>query len=272
MPQPYHIIQPSTPETPIIISVPHSGTDFPSELEGLFEPVMMAKPDDTDWNVHDLYNFASKLGITIIHAKYSRWVIDLNRDPKSVPLYNDGRLITGITPTTDFFGNPIYKEEKDHPNELEVQRRLDTYYWPYYKKIEALIEAKKAKFGHALLWDAHSIRHFVPTIRETRFPDMILGNNDETTAHKNLIQTTLNHLKKGSFEVAHNTPFKGGHITRYFGKPEKNIHALQLEMNKLLYMDDTETKYHPERAQKVREVLEPTFIALLQQLKELSHA
>lgn len=227
---------------------------------------MVQAPDDTDWFVHQLYNFASELGITIIHAKYSRWVIDLNRDPESAPLYNDGRIITGLTTTTDFFGKNIYTSEDKVPSQQEVERRLTEYYWPYYAKVQSLLDERKAEFGKSLLWDAHSIRRLVPTIRKEPFPDMILGDNDEKTSHPSLIKSTLEGLKTGSFGVNHNTPFKGGHITRYFGKPEENQHALQLEMNKVLYMDDAEMEFNEKRADKIREVLKQTFGNLIKTL------
>lgn len=261
--EPFVIIEPNGPKTPFILSVPHCGVAFPSEIQNDYNPEMMACPDDTDWFVHDLYNFASELGITIIHAKYSRWVIDLNRDPESAPLYDDGRIITGLTTTTDFFGNDIYASKDKVPDSSEIKRRLTNYYWPYYAQIQSLLDQRKAEFGKVLLWDAHSIRHLVPTIRKDVFPDMILGNNDETTAHPKLIETALANLKASNYGVNHNTPFKGGHITRYFGKPEENIHALQLEMNKILYMDDEEMQFHPERADKMRILLKNTFVQLL---------
>ena len=267
MSNPFTIIEPRTTKVPFILSVPHCGTDFPEELKDHYVPEKMAAPDDTDWFVHRLYEFASDLGITIIYAKYSRWVIDLNRDPESAPLYNDGRIITGLTPDTDFLGDPIYRNKDLVPDQNEVERRLEKYYWPYYKAIQDLLNERKSEFGKALLWDAHSIRQHVPTIRKDFFPDMILGNNDETSASKSLIDCSLTNLKNGPFQVNHNTPFKGGHITRYFGKPDQGIHALQLEMNKILYMDDTELIFHEERANKMRSVLKPTFEALIDALR-----
>ena len=269
MRDPFVIIQPKKPIVPFILSVPHCGTDFPDELKNDFKPEMMSAPDDTDWYVHELYKFASDMGITVIHAKYSRWVIDLNRNPESAPLYDDGRIITGLTTTTDFFGNSIYLSDEKIPNQKEVERRLENYYWPYYSKLQALLDERVAQFGKVLLWDAHSIRHLVPTIREGAFPDMILGNNDEKTAHTNLIQTALTNLRSGEYGVNHNSPFKGGHITRYFGQPANNIHALQLEMNKILYMDDTETVFNEDRANKVRSILTKTFEALINEISAL---
>ena len=262
MDQPFHIIEPKGPKVPIIISVPHSGTDFPDEVKNDYLESQLNVLDDTDWNVEDVYDFASELGITVIHAKYSRWVIDLNRDPESKPLYNDGRIITGLCSYTDFFGKPIYKAAQD-PTQAEVERRLKQYYWTYYQKVQALLDERKAEFGKVLLWDAHSIRHLVPSIQKDPFPDMILGNNDHKTADSKIIETAINTLRKGPFTVNHNSPFKGGHITRYFGKPEENQHALQLEMNKILYMNDEELKYDPVRASVVKTVLKPVFQELI---------
>lgn len=268
MNEPYVIIEPRAAVVPIIVSVPHCGVDFPAEVRDDYIPEKRDQPDDTDWYVHDLYDFVSELGITMIHARYSRWVIDLNRDPESLPLYDDGRIITGLTSTTDFFGEKIYKERKD-PNHEEVDRRLEQYYWPYYQKVQELLDARKQQFGKVLLWDAHSIRRLVPTIREEPFPDLILGDNENATADPKLIQTALDSLSQGACEVSHNYPFKGGHITRYFGRPDEHQHALQLEMNKILYMNDEELQYDPRRADQMRDILRPTLEALISTIKEL---
>lgn len=263
---PFFIIEPKQPLVPIVLSVPHSGTDFPDELKSQYIPELAAQPDDTDWFVHELYNFAPELGITMIHARYSRWVIDLNRDPVSAPLYDDGRIITGLTPATDFLGNDIYTDKKYIPSNEETGRRLENYYRPYYQKIESLLSERVDQFGKVLLWDAHSIRRFVPTIRKEAFPDLILGNNDERSAGQDIIEMTLSQLRAEKYEVSHNTPFKGGHITRHFGKPEKNVHALQLEMAKIHYMNDDEITFNEARAEHMRMHLRIVFEELISHL------
>lgn len=268
MKDPFIIIEPTVQKVPMILSVPHCGIEFPDELKSDYVDAMAQAPDDTDWFVHQLYNFANELGITIIYARYSRWVIDLNRDPESKPLYNDGRIITALTTTTDFFGKEIYKVGKA-PNQEEVERRLKDYYWPYYNKVQSLLDDRKKEFGKVILWDAHSIRRHVPTIRKEFFPDMILGDNDEQTADASLIDAALNGLSNSKYQVNHNTPFKGGHITRYFGKPEENQHALQLEMNKILYMNDEELEFDESRANKMRSILKPTFQDIIKTIESL---
>ena len=152
MDDPFVIVEPKNKAVPIILSVPHCGTAFPEELMDDYNPQMIAQPDDTDWFVNDLYDFVTDLGITIIHAKYSRWVIDLNRAPNSAPLYDDGRIITGLTTATDFFGNDIYTSKDKIPEAHEIQRRLDNYYWPYYTKLEQLLSKRKEEHGKVLLF------------------------------------------------------------------------------------------------------------------------
>ena len=267
MNEPYFLIEPTALKVPIILSSPHSGVEFPDELKTHFRAELMTQPDDTDWFVHQLYNFAPDLGITVIHAKFSRWVIDLNRDPHSKPLYTDGRIITELVPKTDFLGNEIYVDKKFLPDDAEIARRTENYYKPYHQKIESLLHERINEFGQVLLWDAHSIRRFVPTIQAAPFPDLILGDNDEKSAGKEVIEITLRNLKQGKFGVNHNSPFKGGNITRSFGKPENNIHALQLEMAKTNYMDDDELNFNEERANEVRKVLRPVFENLIKYLK-----
>jgi N-formylglutamate amidohydrolase len=253
-------------EAPILISVPHCGIEFPDELKAQYDPELIKAPDDTDWFVHQLYDFAPAMGMTMIAAKYSRWVIDLNRDPQSKPLYTDGRIITALCPSTTFLGEPLYNDKRTDVDANEVNRRLDKYYWPYHNQLEEHLTRLKKKFGNVLLWDCHSIRQVVPTIQKEKFPDMILGDADGTSASIGLIETALTNLDHSGLVVNHNHPFKGGFITRHFGKPSENIHALQLEMTKVNYMDDSETRYDKARADKMRALLQKTFSKLIDHL------
>jgi N-formylglutamate deformylase len=263
---PYNITLPDTEEIPIVVSVPHCGVAFPEDIRDQYKNELIKTLDDTDWFVDQLYGFAPSLGITMITANYSRWVVDLNRDPESKPLYTDGRIITGLCPTTDFLGNPIYKDHREHVKQEEIKDRLYKYYWPYHHKLQELIKAKKEKFGKVLLWDCHSIRQQVPTIYNGKFPDLILGSADERSASLLLIETALQNLKQGAYQVSHNYPFKGGYITRAYGKPGENVHALQLEMCKIHYMDDEELRYDANRASDIQSILIKTLQVLAKKI------
>ena len=262
----YNIITPTAEEIPILISVPHSGTLFPDELKGEYKPNLIAAPEDTDWFVDQLYDFASAMGITMITANYHRWVVDLNRDPQSKPLYTDGRIITALCTTTTFLGEPIYQDERKEVALTEVERRVEKYYKPYHQSIQENLYRLKSKFGKTLLWDCHSIRQLVTSIYKEKFPDLILGDADGNSASSEIISIALNTLKNSDYTFSHNHPFKGGYITRYYGKPAENIHALQLEMTKVNYMDDAEQQYHSTRAEKMQLVLANSFAKLNQYL------
>ena len=257
----YQITSPANILLPIVLSIPHAGTHFPEEIADAYKPEMLP-PDDTDWFVDQLYHFATALGIPTLKANYSRWVIDLNRNPDSQPLYSDGRLITGLCPATDFLGNAIYKDYRTGVADEEIQRRKKLYFEPYHQQLQTLLDEVKSQFGKVLLWDCHSIRRQVATISATPFPDMILGSVDETSANKNSIEAALDSLRSTGHTVQHNHPFKGGFITRHFGKPALHQHALQLEMCKDLYMDDSETQYNESRATAMQEMLRQTLLAV----------
>ncbi len=263
---PYYIVEPKAEKVPFVLSIPHRGTQFPDELKNNYVPELQKVLDDTDWFLEKLYDFAPQLGITTIYAKYSRWVIDLNRDPDSKPLYNDGRIITALCPTTDFFGKSIYKQKDFEPDDAEILRRLENYFRPYHQKIDEIIVNLKNEFGQVIFWDAHSIRRRVETIHQEPFPDFILGNNDGKTAAEKLIETTLNSLKQSDWQINHNDPFKGGFLTRSKGNSRENIHALQLEMSKDLYMDSSELNYDDEKAERVKTLLRTTFKNLIKLL------
>jgi N-formylglutamate deformylase len=251
----------------MLVSVPHCGTFFPSEIKDQYKPELIQAPDDTDWFVDRLYDFAPALGITMITANYSRWVIDLNRDPQSKPLYSDGRFITGLCPTTNFLGEPVYKDERKEISSIEIEKRVTQYYEPYHQRIEEELARLHQKFGIVLLWDCHSIRQFVPSIHAEKFPDLILGDADGTSASSELIATAMDSLQNSGYSFSHNHPFKGGYITRHYGKPEVNRHALQLEMSKINYMDDDEINFNLARAKEMQSTLEKVFRNLIGKLK-----
>ncbi len=260
----FDVIPPAGPAVPVVLSSPHSGVYFPPEVKEQIYPGFTEDPDDTDWYIDQLYDFAPELGVTMIIANMNRWVIDLNRDPDSQPLYSDGRIITGLVPSTTFNGHPLYDKV---PDEAEINRRRELYYRPYHDRLEELLSEMADKFGQVLLFDAHSIRRLVPGIRKEPFPDLILGDADGASAGGQLIDIAARVLKTSSYEFSHNHPFKGGYITRHYGDPSRHRHALQLEMAKDNYMDDFEKKYHPERAGKMRESLKKLFVELINEIK-----
>lgn len=262
------INKPAILKYPIVLSIPHAGTQFPENIQEQFKKELLP-PDDTDWYVGWLYDFAASMGIATISAIYSRWVIDLNRDPAGKNLYNDGRLITTLCPVTDFTGTKIYNDERDEVNYMEAFWRKEIYFYPYHNALQVLLDEVKQSFGGVLLWDCHSVRRHVPAIFPDPLPDLILGSADNTSAAQHITDKAFALLSETPYSLHHNHPFKGGHITRYFGKPDEHQHALQLEMSKQIYMQDDERAYKPESAKEVSNMLQQTLTAMGEYLLEL---
>ncbi len=264
------ILHPSQGEiVPIIISSPHSGTQFPDHLKHQYHTGWLTQPEDTDWYINKLYNFAPLMGITVIEARYSRYLIDLNRNPENRDLYNDGRSQSKLLPVRTFAGKKIYLPGQT-PSEKDTQERLNLYYWPYYKQVKLMINQLKEEFNHVLLFDAHSIKHTIPAISDLPFPEFILGDNDQNSASPNLIFQALFSLQKqNQFSVSHNKPFSGGHLTRYFGNYARGVHAIQLEMCQRNYMNEETLNYDVEKSEIVIKILKALFFQLISTLKEM---
>ena len=246
---------------PILISCPHVGTDIPAEISRQLTPIAVQSQPDTDWFVDELYGFAPKLGVTIIRARLSRFVIDLNRDPDGTPLYGDGRTETGLVPTSTFAGEAIYRPGQPLPNAEEIAARRRRYFDPYHEQVAMLLAELRREYPHVLLLEAHSIRRHVPAVRTLPLPDLILGDQKGRTAHEMLSATALTVLRQGGpYTVSHNDPFMGGYLTRRFGRPDAGIHTLQLEMCQDLYMNAEIPRRNRDR--------EPTLVRRLTALVE----
>jgi N-formylglutamate amidohydrolase len=259
-------LKPHSAIRPILISVPHAGTEIPPDLRSGFIEQRLTDLCDTDWHVPRLYEFARELGIGMVHTRLSRWVIDMNRDPDGKPLYNDGRAITELVPTQSFSKLPLYRDGCK-PDVAEIMRRRRIFFEPYHGLIRQKLAELKTQFNQVMLLDAHSIVHAVPAIRPEPFPDLILGSNDGRSSSGRLIDVAAETLSAASnYSFKQNDPFKGGFITRHFGEPAAGIHALQLEMVQKNYMDEQSRTYDPEKASEIQRILSRLLSRLLKEL------
>jgi N-formylglutamate deformylase len=247
---------------PLIVSMPHVGAQVPEEIEHGFTPVARALTD-TDWYVDRLYDFVPELGASVIAARYSRYVIDLNRPPNDAALY-PGMTATGLCPTHTFAGEPLYGSGVDALPASEVKLRRERYWQPYHGALAALIAATRRRLGFALLLDAHSIRSRVPRLFTGRLPDINIGTADGSACDPELLRPLLAILADQSqFSYVVNGRFKGGYITRHYGSPTDGVHALQIELAQISYMDEDHVNYDEARAAPLRELLQRLVAALL---------
>lgn len=238
--------------TPLLISIPHAGTGLPEGLAEKLTGQALQLPD-TDWFVDRLYEWVVEKGAGLLVANYSRYVIDLNRPPDDMALYSGPG--TGLVPEQLFDGGPLYKNGSS-PDAADLDHRMAHFWRPYHEKIAAELEHIKARFGYALLLDAHSIRSEVPRLFDGRLPDLNLGSHSGKSADPGLIARSFDALRRHDhFSAVLDGRFKGGYITRNYGRPTENQHALQLEMAQSCYMREDPPGYDPGKAERVQAVL-----------------
>ena len=223
---------------PVIISIPHAGVGLPAAFKQRMTQQARLLPD-TDWHVEKLYDFAPDLGVTIIKANISRYVIDLNRDPVGTSLY-PGQNVTELCPTTTFDNQPIYKEAQ-MPDVSEIQERVFYYHQPYHGLLKAEIARIKALHGYCIVLDAHSIRSHVERFFAGCLPHFNWGTNDGATCSPQIAEMLESYHRSANYDFTSvtNGRFKGGYITRHYGNPLDGIHTLQLELAQSAYMDES---------------------------------
>ncbi|RQW63308.1 N-formylglutamate deformylase [Vibrio viridaestus] len=227
----YHYIPGSIP---LLISIPHAGTQLTEEVAAGLTDSAKHLPD-TDWHVEKLYQFALDMGAHMIVADYSRFVVDLNRPADDQPLYTTAT--TGLFPSTLFNGVETYQKGKE-PNQEHRSMCLEQVWHPYHKKLQDVLMQLKAEFGYAVLFDAHSIASNIPRLFDGQLPDLNLGTNSGQSCSPSVEKTLQTILEKTDYTWVINGRFKGGYITRAYGQPDQHIHALQLELAQINYMDE----------------------------------
>jgi len=237
---------------PLIISLPHVGTTLPPDIAEQMTPVATTLVD-TDWHVEQLYDFARQSGTSRLQAHVSRYAIDVNRPPDDHSLY-PGQTTSSLCPTSTFAGEPLYAGST--PTAQEIGRRRDRYWIPYHAMLRELIEMTRARFGYALLLDAHSIRSELPRLFPRRLPDINVGTNDGKSCASTL-STSLTAVLNEQYRFSHvlNGRFKGGYITRTYGSPVNHVHAVQIELAQCGYMNESGTEYDPLIAQPLISLL-----------------
>ncbi|WP_411878655.1 N-formylglutamate deformylase [Polaromonas sp. YR568] len=221
---------------PLLVSMPHIGTEIPAELQAGYTEEAL-RVEDTDWHLHRLYNCLPVVGASVLRPRYSRYVIDLNRPPDDAPMY-PGASNTELCPTRFFSGAPLYKPGHE-PGPEERARRREAYWQPYHAALAAELARLKALHGFALLWDAHSIRSHIPWLFEGKLPDLNIGTASGASAHASITDAVVQACEAAPhISTAVNGRFKGGYITRHYGRPADDVHAVQLEMCQSLYMQE----------------------------------
>jgi N-formylglutamate deformylase len=239
---------------PLLISLPHDGSFIPDDIAARMHPHARRSPD-TDWHVGRLYApLAEELGASVLKPLASRYVVDLNRPADGHALY-PGMRETGLVSTIGFDGEPLYLEGCE-PDAVEIRQRALDYWQPYHQALAQELARLCDEHGRAVLWEGHSIRSRVPLLFEGKLPDFNLGTAAETSCDAALQVRLSECLESQSlFDFAINGRFKGGYITRQYGRPETGVQAVQLELAQLNYMDEDSFEYDEKKAGAVQELI-----------------
>lgn len=248
--------------SPLILGLPHTGTDIPPDclvrLNGTGRAIA-----DTDWHIHKLYDGLID-GITTVRTPIHRYVIDVNRDPAGTSLY-PGQNTTGLCPLTDFDGQGIYQDGQE-PDAAEIDRRRASYHAPYHAALQGELDRVHALNGFAILYDCHSIRSHIPYLFDGTLPDFNIGTNLGTTCAPEIEARVAGiSTQTPRFTSITNGRFKGGWTTRHYGRPNDGFHAIQMELAQSTYMVEAPPwDYATDRANTLRVPLK----AILETLTE----
>lgn len=249
------IHRPSGVERPIVVSSPHSGVAIPDEEREFYAIDIDKLRLDGDLFVDELYTGVEELGAVFLTTSYSRFVVDLNRlrddlSPRSAHgaaekrgpgYYGDRGVFWAITTTAE----SIYKA----PLPRGVQRRrLERYYDPYHQALSAELTRLRDKFGYVILLDAHSMpsrARKAHTDTGAARADVVPGDLLGGACGEWLSEAACDFWRGLGRTVALNTPYRGGGIVRRHGRPDTGVHAIQLELNRALYMDERSLERAP---------------------------
>lgn len=244
---PFAISRPSSEAVGIVCASPHSGNHYPDEMLNKLRVPLMDLRRTEDAFVDQLFAAAPDTGATLITANYARSYVDLNRDAREIdPDMIDGELPgpvaapsprvqagLGCFPRIGARGENIYSGKIAT---ADAHFRLEGVHAPYHQALADELAAQCDAFGCAILLDCHSMPSQQPGRRD--LPDIVLGDRFGSSCTSQLTNLAEREFRKAGFSVVRNAPYAGGYTTRRYGRPKRHIHALQIEINRALYMDE----------------------------------
>ena len=246
---PFEIINPDGPRVPLVINSPHSGRCYPETFlaASRLDEWSIRRSEDT--YVDDLFLPAVKLGAPLLRANFPRAWLDVNREPYELdPKMFDGKLPTfanirsvRVAGGLGTIARVVSESEEIYSAPLDVEEalgRIEQVYKPYHRALETLLSESQAAFGQTLLVDCHSMPSTVRGGRSRVRPDIVLGDRYGASCASELTDRASQILSQMGYSVSRNKPYAGGFITENYGQPRLALHALQIEVNRCLYMDE----------------------------------
>ncbi|MDB5503869.1 MAG: N-formylglutamate amidohydrolase [Tardiphaga sp.] len=246
---PFDIVEPATWRAPIIFNSPHSGSVYPAEFLEASRIDVVALRRSEDSFMDELIAGLSDRGFPVARVHFPRSYVDVNREPYELdPRMFTGRLPSfantrsmrvagglGTIPRVVGDGQEIYRERLDVDDALG---RIETLYKPYHRALRRLINKAHQNFGTVILVDCHSMPSIGISREEPRRPDIVVGDRYGTSCAgvlADVVETTFSSL---GYSLGRNKPYAGGFITEHYGNPASGLHAIQIELNRAIYMDE----------------------------------
>jgi N-formylglutamate amidohydrolase len=252
---PFEVTEPSRDESPVVVEVPHAGLQVDAEaLSTLFAPAQRIG-HDADLFVDELFDDAPREGATLLVARASRYVVDLNRGPTDYDA-DAAEGGSGAWPRGLFWRLTTEGERLGaRLSAAEVERRLEHVYRPYHRALSDLIERKRARFGFAVVVCAHSMPSLARGGVEpaAHRADIVPGTRARTSASPLVIDRLDAHARAHGYTVRHDDPYKGGYSTAHYGQPARGVHVVQVEIARRLYMDEPSLTRIPKGFLAVRQ-------------------
>ena len=249
---PFETLGPDKLETPLVLSSPHSGSIYPASFlaASRLDPRALRRSEDA--HVDALWARAAAGGVPMLKAHFPRAFLDLNREPyeldprmfeRPLPQFANTRSLRvagglGTIPRNVGEGQEIYAGKL--PVE-EAMRRIDGLYKPWHQTLHGLLRRAQRQFGLAVLIDCHSMPSWIGAHSqkpERIDADFVLGDRYGAACGGPLVDLVERHLRAAGYHVQRNKPYAGGFITEHYGNPGAGFHALQIEINRALYMDE----------------------------------
>ena len=249
----YTVETPEHVRAPVIFSSPHSGRQYQQEFMAASRLKLRKLRSLEDCYVDDLFDHVARQGAPFIKANFPRAFLDLNREPfeldaklisPTLPTYANSSSLRvkaglGTIPRIVADGSAIYRAPIQLPDAL---KRVDQYHTPYHDKLAEMTTQARRKFGMALLLDCHSMPSNTNIHHNNITTDIVIGNRHTKSCDGEYLDIVAKLFKSLGFTVELNMPYAGGYITEHYGEPKNNIHALQIELNRGLYMDQITLK------------------------------
>ncbi|NJO56166.1 MAG: N-formylglutamate amidohydrolase [Rhodospirillales bacterium] len=274
---PFDLIEPAVPSAPLLFSSPHSGRTYPPAFLASVRLSLATLRRSEDSFVDDLFAGACSRAMPFLRAHFPRSFVDLNREPYELdPAMFDGRLPPyantrslrvggGLGTIARVVGDAVEIYDRRLPVD-EAMERIDTYYLPYHRTLRQALTRLHRRFGTAVLIDCHSMPSSVVCRDERPKADVVIGDRYGTSCSPRVANTVETTLRDLGYTVHRNKPYAGGFITEHYGAPAVGLHAIQIEINRALYLD--EAGFRPsERFERMRADID----VLIERLAEMPY-